>query len=237
MEVVAFTFAFVAVLVGAVVQGEVGYGLALVVVPVLALVQPEALPAVVLLLAMPAAGFMVREGLRFRGRAWAGLDSIGPSCRCAGGYRATRPDLGRVPLDALRGARAGGRAREPREIEDPAAQQNQACGGCSFGGNGYGGIGGPPLALVYQECSGPEIRSTLAVAFLVGTGISLATLFFVGRLEWEHLLFAIHLLPGLLLGLLGTGWVASLLDRCGLRLAVLVFAVSGLAAMLQEFAG
>jgi hypothetical protein len=72
---------------------------------------------------------------------------------------------------------------------------------------------------------------------LVGTGISLATLFFVGRLEWEHLLFAIHLLPGLLLGLLGTGWVASLLDRCGLRLAVLVFAVSGLAAMLQEFAG
>src|ERR671910_3361022 len=85
MELIAFTFAFVAVLVGAVVQGEVGYGLALVVVPVLALVQPEALPAVVLLLAMPAAGFMVREGLRFRGRAWAGLDSIGPSCRCAGG--------------------------------------------------------------------------------------------------------------------------------------------------------
>ena len=44
MELVAFTFAFVAVLVGAMVQGAVGFGLALVVVPVLALVRPEALP-------------------------------------------------------------------------------------------------------------------------------------------------------------------------------------------------
>jgi hypothetical protein len=59
MELVAFTFAFVAVLVGAMVQGAVGFGLALVVVRVLALVRPEALPAVVLLLAMPTAGFMV----------------------------------------------------------------------------------------------------------------------------------------------------------------------------------
>jgi hypothetical protein len=42
----------------------------------------------------------------------------------------------------------------------------------------------------------------------------------------------------LLLGLLGTGWIASLLGRWWLRLAVLVFAaVSGLAAMLQGFAG
>jgi hypothetical protein len=59
MELVAFTFAFVAVLVGAMVQGAVGFGLALVVVRVLALVRPEAPPAVVLLLAMPTAGFMV----------------------------------------------------------------------------------------------------------------------------------------------------------------------------------
>ena len=101
-----------------------------------------------------------------------------------------------------------------------------------------GGIGGPPLALVYQERSGPEVRSILAVAFLVGPGISLATLFFVGRLEWEHLLLALQLLAGLLLGLLGTRWIAPLLDRWWLRPAVLVFAAdSGLAAMLQGFAG
>ena len=101
-----------------------------------------------------------------------------------------------------------------------------------------GGIGGPLLALVYQERSGPEVRSILAVAFLVGTGISLANLFFVGRLEWEHLLLALQLLAGLLLGLLGPRWIASPVNRWWLCPAVLVFAaVSGLAAMLQGLAG
>ena len=129
-------------------QGAVGYGLALMVVPVLALVRPEALPAVVLLLAMPTAGFKVV-------REWRFADACGL-------------------VWILSGCLAGA----------------------------LGGVG--PLALVYQDHSGPEIRSTLAVAFLVGTEISLATLFFVGRLEWEHLLLALQLLAGLLLGLLGT---------------------------------
>ncbi len=101
-----------------------------------------------------------------------------------------------------------------------------------------GGIGGPPLALVYQDRSGPGIRSTLAVAFLVGTGISLATLFFVGKLEWEHVLLALQVLPGLFLALFSTRWIAPLLDRWWLRPAVLLFAaVSGLADMLQGLAG
>ena len=38
------------------------------------------------------------------------------------------------------------------------------------------GIGGPPLALVYQSRSGPVVRSTLALAFFVGTAISLLAL-------------------------------------------------------------
>ena len=73
MKLLAFTFAFVAVLVGVVVQSALGFGLALVVVRVLALVRPEALPAVVLLLAMPTAGFMVAREWRFadaRGLVW-----------------------------------------------------------------------------------------------------------------------------------------------------------------------
>ena len=47
-----FLVAFVAVLVGAMVQGSVGFGLALVVVPALTLVRLEALPATVLLIVM-----------------------------------------------------------------------------------------------------------------------------------------------------------------------------------------
>jgi uncharacterized protein len=150
MELVAFTFAFVAVLVGAVVQGAVGYGLALVVVPVLALVQSEALPAVVLLLAMPTAGFMVAREWRFAGRAWAGLDSIGPSCRCAGGRWATRPDPGSVPLDALRGLVLAAVLASLARPKIPLRNRTRLAGGVASGVMGTaGGIGGPPLALVY----------------------------------------------------------------------------------------
>jgi hypothetical protein len=48
-----------------VVQGSVGFGLALV-VPVLALVRPQALPAVVLSLALPRAQVHDGEGVAFR---------------------------------------------------------------------------------------------------------------------------------------------------------------------------
>src|SRR3546814_15753694 len=43
------------------------------------------------------------------------------------------------------------------------------------------GIGGPPLALLYQHRPGSTIRSTLAAAFLVGTALSLATLAVAGE--------------------------------------------------------
>jgi uncharacterized protein len=100
-----------------------------------------------------------------------------------------------------------------------------------------GGIGGPPLALVYQGRSGPEIRSTLAVAFVVGTGLSLIALFLSGRVGVEHVLLTLQLLPGMLLGLFSTRWIASLLDASWLRPAILAFAAaSGLAAVILGLA-
>jgi uncharacterized membrane protein YfcA len=51
-----------AVAAGAVVQGSVGFGFALVVVPVLTFVRPDVLPATVLLLTLPLSVTMaVRE--------------------------------------------------------------------------------------------------------------------------------------------------------------------------------
>jgi uncharacterized membrane protein YfcA len=95
-----------------------------------------------------------------------------------------------------------------------------------------GGVGGPPLALVYQDRSGPEIRSTLAVAFVVGTGLSLIALLLSGKVGAEHALFTLQRLPGMLLGLFSTRWISSLLDATWLRPAVLVFAASGLAVVI-----
>ncbi|MFS2056115.1 sulfite exporter TauE/SafE family protein, partial [Variovorax sp. CT11-76] len=43
------------------------------------------------------------------------------------------------------------------------------------------GIGGPPLALVYQHQPAPTMRSTIALCFLLGELVSLAVLLATGR--------------------------------------------------------
>ena len=50
------------------------------------------------------------------------------------------------------------------------------------------GIGGPPLALMYQNREGQEIRATLAVAFAMGTVISLLVIALTERVGLDNLL-------------------------------------------------
>lgn len=230
-----FLLVFVAVLVGTVVQGSVGFGLALVLVPVLALIRPEVLPATVLLLTMPMAVFMAASerhsvdvsGLipilvgRFAGTlAGVGLLALVP----AGCLSAL---FGGVVLAAVLVSVLSPRVRLRR--------RTKFVGGLASGAMGTaGGIGGPPLALVYQDRSGPEVRSTLAVAFAAGTTISLVALFLADRVGREHLSLTLQLLPALLFGLLFARWMAPLLDGRWMRPAILLFAaVSGVAAMLS----
>jgi uncharacterized protein len=92
---------------------------------------------------------------------------------------------------------------------------------------------GTPLALVYQDRSGAELRSTLAISFVVGIAMSLVGLGLAGKVEGRHVVLALELLPGLLVGLWASRWVAKRLDERWLRPAVLIFAaVAGLVIIL-----
>src|SRR3546814_19579585 len=62
------------------------------------------------------------------------------------------------------------------------------------------GIGGPPLALLYQHRPGSTIRSTLAAAFLVGTALSLATLAVAGEVGASQVLLGLGLAPPVMVG-------------------------------------
>lgn len=50
------------------------------------------------------------------------------------------------------------------------------------------GIGGPPLALVFQHHPGPVVRTTIAACFLVGQVVSLVMLMLAGRATAEQVL-------------------------------------------------
>jgi uncharacterized protein len=61
-------------------------------------------------------------------------------------------------------------------------------------------IGGPPVALAYQSERGPRLRATLAGMFLLGSMISLAALAAVGRFGAPELVRAAVLVPGVVVG-------------------------------------
>jgi uncharacterized membrane protein YfcA len=117
-----------------------------------------------------------------------------------------------------------------------AGNKAQFLGGVASGIMGTAaGIGSPPLALVNQNRPGAQLRSTLAISFVVGTLISLAALFRVGMVREWHILFALELLPALLIGLLVSNFAIPLLDRKWLRPALLTFA--GCAAAITILRG
>src|ERR671913_1307965 len=85
-------------------------------------------------------------------------------------------------------------------------------------------LGGTPLALVYQDRSGAELRSTLAISFVLGVVMSLVGLALAGKVEGRHAVLTLQLLPGMLAGLGASRWVVERLDERWLRPAVLAFA-------------
>ena len=87
------------------------------------------------------------------------------------------------------------------------------------------GIGGPPLALVYQHQGATTLRSTLAFCFLVGQLMSLALLATAGRVSVSQLAAALMLVPALAVGAVGSRLIHARVGGRLLRVFVLVFAI------------
>jgi len=209
-------------------------GFALIVVPVLALVHPEAIPGALLFLMLPLNAYVA---WRERGA----IDRSGAGWITVGRFAGTFAGLGIllvlstywlnqfVGISTLLAVLASVLAPS----FTPGKKAFIATGLVTGITETATGIGGPPLALVYQHAPVATLRSTVALCFLVGEVISLAVLGISGALQWSHLSYAVLCLPALLLGMGLSSLVHHKLDQRRLRIGVLVFAtVSGLAVML-----
>ena len=97
------------------------------------------------------------------------------------------------------------------------------------------GIGGPPVALLYQHESGPTLRATLPRYFLVGGAITIVTLVAVGKLGADEWLLTCVLLPGMLIGQAGSGWLAGHVDRRAARPFILgLSALAAVSVLIKE---
>ena len=96
------------------------------------------------------------------------------------------------------------------------------------------GIGGPPLALVYQHHPVAVMRATIAMCFLIGELISLAFLWYAGRIASPQLVGVAQLLPALGAGALLSRLVHRHVNARALRIFVLLFSIaSGVVLLLR----
>jgi uncharacterized protein len=87
-------------------------------------------------------------------------------------------------------------------------------------------IGGPPIALLYQDEAGPRIRGTLSAYFVLGSVTSIVALAAAGQVPSESLASAALLTPFLLVGFSLSGPVRRVLDNGWTRRAVLAVAAA-----------
>lgn len=225
--------------VGAAVQGLVGLGLGLVAAPVTALLEPALMPDLLLWLAfvMPLVT-LVRE---HRDIDWAGL-GWALSARVPGtavgvllvGWFSTR-ELG-IAVGVMVLASV---LLTTGSIRLPVNVGSLLGAGFVSGISGTAtSIGGPPLAILYQHREPAQIRSTLAIYFLVGAGLSLLGLGFAGALELHTLILALLFAPLLVVGFLVSRGLRRVVPSEHIRSGVLlVCGASAVVLLLRSSLG
>ena len=225
-----------AVLAGSVVQGAVGFGLALVSAPVLILIDPRFIPAPLLLASLSLillTAYRDRQGIDLSGLRWAVIGRLFGTgvgvvaLTMISGSQLTLT-FGVIVLVSV-GLSASGLHLRPNPI--PLIGAGTVSGFMATTSS----IGGPPMALLYQHESGTRLRGTLAGFFIVGVSISLVSLALIGRLGQEELKLALILQPGILIGFAASSKAIDWLDGGHTRLAVLtVAAVMACVVILSE---
>jgi len=233
MDLTTFMFIATGVVVGAFVQGTTGVGFALIVAPLMGLFAPALLPVCLLVLMLPLNAYVAwreRAALDHSGARWV---TFGRFLGTFGGLWI----LAALPanyLNVLIGAVTIAAAVTTLVLPSfRAGRQSFMAAGVVTGITETAtGIGGPPLALVYQHSPAAVLRSTIALCFLIGQLISLAILAIAGRTDAHQFSAALLLLPALAVGAVLSRYVHARVDGRGLRAFVLLFAIASGAVLL-----
>jgi len=187
---------------GAMLQGSVGLGLALVAAPFLLLIDPALVPGPLM-----ANGFVLVLAMTVRERRAVDISSV--SWAVAGavlGSGAAVILLKLIPFEAFALVfglvlLAGVGLSAMKWAGLPSRGLIFAAGAVSGLMGTTTSIGGPPLALAFQNSEGEHLRATMSVYFVAASLLALGGLAIVGRFGLAEMKLAAYLLPGMLVGL------------------------------------
>ena len=212
--------------ISAILQGAVGFGLGLIAIPCLIYLDLRFVPGPLLVAALTLHMLVLQ-------RDRSGVDKSGLAMLLSGRVLGTIPAamlLASLPLESMKillasvvlaGAimgflHSGGRPTRAVLLSAGAVSGFMATAA---------GLGGPPVALVYQREPGLRLRGTLAAYFIVGTVLSLIALAWAGRFGAEEMRLSALLIPGTVIGYFLSRPAAASLEAGRTRAAVLVASV------------
>ena len=228
--------AFVVMAAGGLLQGAVGFGSNLIAAPLLLLIDESFVPAPVVVASLVLNTLMIlREGRgAFDPTVNTAMIAQVPGAVLAGLVLASLPQrhlsllFAALVIVAVAVSSAGWHLRPTRGTLTGAGVAAGFMGTIS-------GIGGPPIALVYQRSPGPTLRATLSRFFLVGGVVSLVVLALSGRVDGDTVGASAITVPACVAGFLVSAPLARRLDRRSIRPYVLTLsAIAALAVVIRE---
>jgi hypothetical protein len=222
--------------VGALLQASVGFGIALFVVPLLVLLNPAFVPGPMIFAALFLASIMAFRGWHAIDQKKLGLAGVGLVFGTVLGALVLVivaaeqwPRLFAILILLAVVLSISG-------IHIVINGRNLVAAGIISGIMGtISGIHGPPMALLYQRETGSIVRATLAVFFVMAYSIALLALWAVGLFGKGELLARFTLAPGVVAGYLLAGITSQHLDRGPwLRMAILTVSTLGAIALILK---
>jgi uncharacterized membrane protein YfcA len=235
VSVTAYAVIALAILLGSCLQASIGFGMGMLAAPVVAIIDPSLIPGTLIMLASLVTLMVTvreREAIDLSGTGWALVGRVPGTI--AGALLLTA-----IPERALALLIAGvvlfgvvltslGWVPAPR-------RRNLMLAGATSGVLGTAtSIGGPPMALVWQNSSGPKLRGTMSGFFLVGSVLSIAVLAITGAVHADTFRTCALLIPAMLAGYLLSRRVNGLLNPKRQRWTAIAMSATGAAFLISH---
>lgn len=237
MTTTALALGLATITFGAAVQATVGFGAALVSAPLLLLIDPRFVPGPLAIAGVAVNVIMAvtnREHTDWSAVPWL-VTGLVPGSALAAAALALVSGSSLALLSASAILVAVAVSATGRR---PAMSRRTLLGAGFFAGymGTSAGVGGPPLALAYQDAPGRTLRATLATVFLAGATLTLSALSLTHHLDATGVRAGLVLAPGGAMGFVASRLVVGRFDGRRLRVAVLVISAVSAAAVILRVA-
>jgi uncharacterized protein len=223
-----------AMAIGSALQAAVGLGMALLVVPILALIGTQFVPGPMLFAGIALAAATAYRDRAAVDRATLRLSFVGLGIGTIVGVIALKLISGPLLPKVFGGLILLAVLISIASPKVVATPRILLAGSTASGIMGaMVGIHGPAIALVLQNAEPSRARATLGAFFTIGYALAVASLACVGLFGTRELVLGLALLPGVVVGYLAAPVISQFINRAASRVAILI--ISSISAVSLLF--